>query len=779
MLDAEPAHPADGNTPVTSEVTSESGTAAGRPGIQRQEELSQEREYVAALYARLDELREEKVSQLVQVRKNNTGGSHQNRSERDAFATMYEDRLAQLNAVDDRLVFGRLDLDSGERRYIGRIGLSTDDLRQLMVDWRAPEAGSFYQATAFERLGVRRRRHLILQRREVAAIEDDVLDSELLKEGEQLQGEGALLAALDAKRTGRMGDIVSTIQAEQDRIVRAPLSGALVVQGGPGTGKTAVALHRAAYLLYTHRKRLGSAGVLVVGPSSSFMEYIERVLPSLGETGVVMASLGRLMPGIDASGVEDLPEVAEIKGREVMAKIIQRAVANRQRVPAEDQTLNVEGQQLTLTAKQVRRARDKARATGKPHNEARLTFVKILLRELTEQLTEKLEAGSRGNTADRSYAGEEVRTARDVRVALNLAWMPMTPERLVSELFAKPAVLEAAAPELSPAQRELLLRDAESPWTESDVPLLDEAAELLGETDGSRSDNTQGAAWQRDLENAEQALRNMQQSLADSGVDGLVSAADLADHNTWEQEHMPPAERAMSDRSWAFGHIVVDEAQELSPMQWRLLARRCPVKSFTIVGDIAQASGAAAAHSWDEALAPHFGQHWHREELTVNYRTPAQIVEMATRMARAAGQLSDISEAQAVREGRWAPVIDHVAEPTQLTEAVTKAVPEELAAVDGGVLAIIATPERIADLTPALVELYGSRVGHGAGSLNQDIVVLSPHDAKGLEFDGVVVVEPAELISGDRVSDLYVAMTRPTQRLRLIHAAELPAGIGD
>ncbi|MDN5669757.1 MAG: AAA family ATPase, partial [Renibacterium salmoninarum] len=289
------------------------------------EELAHEREYVAGLYARLDELREEKLEQLGEVRRNTAVGSHQNRSERDAFASLYEDRLAQLNAVDDRLVFGRLDLDSGEQRYIGRIGLSTEDLKQLMVDWRAPEAGTFYQATAFERQGVRRRRHLILQNRQVKAIEDDVLDPQMLSDSEALQGEGALLAALNSKRTGRMSDIVGTIQAEQDRVIRSPLAGALVVQGGPGTGKTAVALHRAAYLLYTHRDRLKSAGVLLVGPSSSFMTYIERVLPSLGETGVVMANLGRLMPGINAVGTE-APEIADIKGRALMATLISRAV---------------------------------------------------------------------------------------------------------------------------------------------------------------------------------------------------------------------------------------------------------------------------------------------------------------------------------------------------------------------------------------------------------------------------------------------------------------------
>ncbi|WP_287933295.1 AAA family ATPase [Arthrobacter sp.] len=740
-------------------------------------ELAHERFYVDGLYARLDELRAEKIEQLGEVRRTKSMGTHQNRSERDAFAALYETRLAQLNAVDDKLVFGRLDLDSGEQRYIGRIGLSTEDLRQLMVDWRAPEAGTFYQATAFERLGVRRRRHLILKGRNVKAIEDDVLDHTMLVEGEHLQGEGALLAALNSKRTGRMSDIVGTIQSEQDRIIRSPLSGALVVQGGPGTGKTAVALHRAAYLLYTHRERLASAGVLLVGPSSAFMKYIERVLPSLGETGVVMASVGHLLPGISATAVES-PEVARLKGRIDMARVIANAVANRQRLPRGDARLDVEGTRLVLTARRVRRARDKARATGKPHNEARLTFVKILLRELTDQLREHIEASGAGNTADRSYLAEDVRSSRDVRIMLNLCWMPMSAQKLVRELFSKPEILRAVAPGFTDAERELLLRPEDAPWTESDVPLLDEAAELLGELDvtGGRAGAAHDAQRRRDLANAEKAISNMDQQLEDSGVNGMLTAEQLADYNVVDGEHLSNAERALTDRTWAYGHVVVDEAQELSPMQWRLLVRRCPVKSFTIVGDIAQTSSAAGADSWRQALSPFMGERWSMEELTVNYRTPAQIAESAVRMANAAGQV--VSAPKAVRDGEWEPIVDHVAA-AALIERVVAVMDEETAAVDGGLVAVIAPRGMVAETAAALRAVYGHRVGHGAGSVEQDIVVIDPHEAKGLEFDGVVIVEPAALLAGagGRVGDLYVAMTRPTQRLRLIAAEPLPEGI--
>ncbi|WP_434992597.1 HelD family protein [Arthrobacter sp. Ld5] len=745
---------------------------------QARAELEHERGYVDGLYHRLDELRAEKARQLAEVRRTQAAGSHQNRSERDAFATMYEDRLAQLNAVDDRLVFGRLDLDDGDQRYIGRIGLSDEDLRQLMVDWRAPEAGTFYQATAFERMGVRRRRHLILSRRDVVAIEDDVLDADLLGDDDSLQGEGALLAALNTRRTGQMSDIVGTIQAEQDRIIRAPLPGVTVVQGGPGTGKTAVALHRAAYLLYTHRDRLKSAGVLLVGPTDAFMKYIERVLPSLGETGVVMAGIGTLMPGV--STVQEADETAAaLKGRLEMAEVIRNAVANRERVPSENKRLNVEGTMLTLTPRQVSRARERARATGKPHNEARVTFVKILLRELTEQLLDKLEESSGGgNNADRSYLAEDVRSSRDVRIALNLAWMPLTPQKLVSELFARPELLRAAAPHLGEDELAALTRPAGAPWTEADVPLLDEAAELLGELDPSAGRDTAAREQEqkRDLANAERALENVNASLEDSGVDGVLTAEDLAQHNAVTATRLSAAERASVDRTWAYGHIVVDEAQELSPMQWRLLMRRCPLKSFTIVGDIAQTSSAAGSRSWQQALEPFVGDRWQLEELTVNYRTPAQIAEAAVRMANAAGLV--VSAPKAVREGRFAPVLDTAAD---AVAGLVQAMPEELAAIDGGLLAVIAPEHLLPAVRESLAPAYRERVGSGAGGPGQDIVVISPRESKGLEFDGVVILEPQEMLDSAtaRVGDLYVAMTRPTQRLRVISSGRIPAGIAD
>ena len=742
-----------------------------------EQDLQAETEYVAKLYARLDELRAEKVDQLGRTRALGAVGSFQNMSERDSFATLYEDRIAQLDAVEDRLVFGRLDMAHADDspRYIGRIGLSDDELNRLMIDWRAAEAAPFYQATALNPRGVRRRRHLMLKGRSVAGIEDDVLDETWLDEGHTHHGEGALMAALREKRTGRMGDIVGTIQAEQDVIIRSPLPGAVVVQGGPGTGKTAVALHRAAYLLYEHRERLKNAGVLIVGPSNSFMRYIERVLPSLGETGVVMSSVGELHHGVHAVPETDRT-VARLKGQLSMAKVIAAAVRNRQRLLAEDRTVVVEGTRLTLTRGMVRNARERARHTHKPYNQARETFVKVLVGDLAEQLRRKLEeSAGQSSTTDRSYLPQEVRESWDVRVALNLCWMPMTPAKLITELFANPHLLAAAAPKLSEAERDALYRRASAPFTEADVPLLDEAAELLGEFDDPQA-AVHEAQYQRDIENAEAALRNMNTMLENAGIDGVVTAEQVAGVNQETAARLTAAERASADRTWAYGHIVVDEAQELSPMQWRLLVRRCPIKSFTIVGDIAQTSAASGATSWAQALQPFFGDRFTHEELTVNYRTPAQIADAAVRVAKAAGLR--ITTPQAVREGDWPPVLTETTS-AELEQTLLDALAQELEYSAGGLQAVIVPQDQLEAARAAIAAVYGERVGTGSGGLSQDIVVISARESKGLEFDGVVIVEPAQLVAeiDGGIGDLYVAMTRTTQRLRVIHTEALPAGL--
>ncbi len=740
-----------------------------------QGELERERDYVGTLYARLDVLRDEAQSQLEAVRRSNPGGTHQNRSERDAFARIYEDRISQLRQIDERLAFGRLELtaDDGEppvHRYIGRIGLRDNDLAPLLLDWRVPQARAFYQATAATPLGARARRHLQSQGRDIVRIDDEIFDQDLLSgDVSNLQGEAALLATLTAQRTGRMGDIVATIQAEQDAIIRSELRGTLVVQGGPGTGKTAVALHRAAYLLYSHRDRLASSGVLIVGPSRSFLQYIEAVLPSLGETGVVLSSVGQLFPGVDTSR-DDSAEVASLKGSLEMSALIARAVRSRQVVPRESTVVEINGEYLTVPASVIHSAMQKAWDSKKPHNLARVAFNKAALSSLARMLAEQLRShGSTIDDNDQSWLREDIRTSHDVKVALNTAWMPLTPRKLLQDLYARPQWLASLTPRWSDEQRALLARDRDAPFTVSDVPLLDEAAELLGEVDvGADIDKRERKQQRkRDLENAQAAIQNMQ-------VEGLVDAATLAEGFEASVERNTTAELAAADRTWAYGHVVVDEAQELSPMQWRLLMRRNPLKSFTIVGDIAQASAAAGAMSWAAALQTHVGDNWRLEELTVNYRTPAQISAVAESMAIAHGV--NITSSRAVRESEW-PVGIVVA--ADLAEAVVSTVHADRDIDSRGTLAVIVSESLVGSVWPTLQEQFAGHIGRGAAGLTRAIAVLTPQESKGLEFDSVVVVEPQRMVDeiARGAAALYVAMTRSTQRLHLVTTGELPAGI--
>lgn len=739
-------------------------------------QLDLEQQYVSRAYHRLDELRASSDRELRRVRTTQFGGGHQARSERDAFATYYEDRLAQLNSVDERLVFGRLDTTDGDRHYVGRLGLATEDHERLVLDWRAREAGAFYQATAASPMDLVRRRHLIMDSRDVTALEDDVFDPSGVADTDVVHGEGALIAALNSERTGRMTDIVATIQAEQDRIIRAPLSGVRVVQGGPGTGKTAVALHRAAFLLYEHRERLAKSGVLIVGPSASFLWYIERVLPALGETGVVMSSLADLYPGVHGT-VETDPWVARWKSGLHMVDVIARAVADRQKVPEKGQWLDVDGHRVKLSRSLVRRARERARATGKPHNEARETFVKVVVKELAQTLGEELNEKS-GSSMDRSYLREDLRQSREVRVALNLLWLPLTPQQLVSQLFAKEHYLRSAAPDLTDEQVSRLLRPADAPLTVADVALLDEAAELLGdfESAGIKVRGDRSLEDRKAQESAQKALEAMAEGFEDIGAQGVVTVEQLTAFNAEAPHRVTAAEAASSDRTWAYGHVVVDEAQELSPMQWRVLMRRCPLKSFTVVGDIAQAGSAAASATWQEALEPFVGERFALEELTVNYRTPQPIADAAARVARAAGLT--VSDPKAVRDGE-PPVVVEVASGSGLTDAVVARVGEELERLAGGLVGVVCPGDLLASVAPALDRAHPGMVAAGMRSLDRRIMILTPWDAKGLEFDSVVVVEPRRIAADPAggPGNLYVAMTRPTQRLYLVGAHGMPAGL--
>jgi DNA helicase IV len=713
-------------------------------------------------------LRGEVSDQLNRVRRTPAEGTHANRTERDALARFYENRVAQLAAVDDRLCFGRLDLTGGRQRYVGRIGLADENRAQLLIDWRAPAARPFYQATGAEPGDVVRRRHLITRRRRVIGVEDEVLDLDALDEHDrtELSGEGALLAAVNAPRTGRMGDIVATIQAEQDRVIRADYRGVMVVQGGPGTGKTAVALHRAAYLLYTHRQRLERSGVLLVGPSPVFLRYIEQVLPSLGETGVVMVTPAELFPSIHAQA-EDEPAIAKLKGDPRMAKVIGAAVAARQRIPPEPQRLSVDGQSVVLTPQAVTAARTRARRSRKPHNQARVVFVMEMLDHLAGELARQLGRSTGVDVADDDLADlvATLRDSRDVRIAINLAWLPITPERLLADLFADPRRLAEAATNLREAERALLYRERNAPWTVSDVPLLDEAAELLGEDDEVGRSEARRKAQEREAE-----LRYAQHVLETTGVAELMPAEVLVDRYSDTGPILTTAERAAGDRTWAYGHIIVDEAQELSPMMWRLLMRRCPSRSMTVVGDVAQTGSIAGAESWAEVLDPYVGDRFAEEQLTVNYRTPARIMDLAVNVAKAGG--IDVVVPASVREGTSPPQIrqiDGLDALGDLVRAVREAVPE-------GRLAVV-TPKAQREVVLGVVS---GALSEPVASPEEDtpVTVLTARECKGLEFDGVVVVSPAAIVaeSPRGINDLYVALTRPTHWLLVAHTGELPPG---
>ena len=739
-----------------------------------QSEIDRERRVVDGLFARLDELTAQARAQLAATRAEAVGGNHQSRSERDAFARLYEDTVRTLQNVGDRLVFGRLEVadpppDEDAFRYIGRIGLRDDAHRPMLLDWRVPGASAFYQATAAHPMGMRARRHLTLDGRAVVAVEDEVFDAELYdSERTHLQGEGALLAAVTADRTGRMTDIVATIQAEQDRIIRSELEGVLVVQGGPGTGKTAVALHRAAFLLYSYRERLRGSGILVVGPSSAFLTYIEQVLPSLGETGVVMASLGTLYPGVHASA-HDAPAVAAVKGSAEMADLIRRAVRSRQVAPSAPTVVDIDGERLevppALVADAMRRAQDR----GRPHNVGRVTFNRIALDALTRLLAEQLRArGTTVDEADEKVLREDIRSSYDVRVLLNSAWLPLPPEKLIEDLYARPAWLASLTARWSPERRALLERARGSAFTVEDVPLLDEAAELLGPFDpsGGSAKRLARAAHRRDIENARQAIENM-------GVEGLVTAEQVADVFAEGGDPRTTAERAAEDRTWTYGHIVVDEAQELSPMQWRVLARRNPLRSFTIVGDMAQGSSPAAARSWDDVLGalarrrPHGGAGGdvpHRiERLTVNYRTPRQIVEAAAAFARRNGLV--VTETAAVRDG---DPVEHVHRGDDVLATVRQVAATERARIASGTIGVIVPDDMVAAVRAALFDL--GEIRELGAPRPGSLTVLTGTEAKGLEFDGVILVDPAGVgaDAARAAAAVYVAMTRPTRRLVVI-----------
>ncbi|MCC8243423.1 HelD family protein [Saccharothrix luteola] len=673
-------------------------------------EIEIEQEYLAGLYARVDAMRDEAAAHLATARRDG--------ADRDAVA-VWEAETTRLDAVEHGLCFGRLDLRDGRRVYIGRLGLFRDeDDEPLLVDWRAPAAQAFYTATAAAPGGVRRRRRITTRGRVVVGLNDELLDQDVESPDGSLVGEAAMVAAMTADRAGRMRDIVATLQGEQDRIIRDEYRGALVVQGGPGTGKTAVALHRVAYLLYRHR-HLRTRGVLVVGPSRIFLDYIGQVLPGLGEHSVVTATIADLRADVEVSLV-DPPDTAALKGRAGMADRLAAAVRARVRVPEEPVDVEFEQQVLRLDPDTCRRAVRRAAGTGLPHNRARLVFQQEVVDVLAQRLIDDMEAvvltdtgeaidggsvdGRLGEAdlralaaagvvideddpgvardvldeTDRAALRNSLLADRGVRVALDGVWPPLTPERVVADLLAKPAW----------------------DWSAADVPLLDEAEALVGRDGQGRT---------------------------------------------------------------TFGHVVVDEAQELSEMAWRMLMRRCPTRSMTIVGDLAQTGDAAGASSWEDVLRPHVDDRWRLAQLTVNYRTPSEI--MAATADLLATHHPGLRPPRSVRSTGETPWRLRTT-PAELPEVVA----DLAAAWAGGRLAVIAPPARIGALATALSLTTPT-------DLTDEVVLLTPGQAKGLEFDSVLIADPTAILDAAPLghNDLYVAMTRATHRLGVVHPGPPPA----
>jgi DNA helicase IV len=754
-------------------------------------DLTAEQAAVADLYRRLDATRAHALTRFRQALAMPVINP-QSLGEREAAARFQSQRITALDAADHGLVIGRLDREaSPQPLYIGRVGLAADDPAgdPALVDWRAPASRPFYTATPFRPEGVVRRRHIRTRGREVTAVNDEVLtiDVEALQDGRAghaLTGEAALMAALTAERTGRMTDIVATIQAEQDAIIRADARGVLVVQGGPGTGKTAVALHRAAYLLYTHRERLARSGLLVVGPTPTFLRYIADVLPALGETGVLLAGLGQLRPGLDARGTES-PEVAEVKGRLAMTVVLKAAVRDRETVPRGMRELVIDGVRIPLRPVDLTSCRTTARRASRLHNLGRPAFARALVDVVAQRYAARIGSDVRGgaNLLDRrdvEALRSEIAAEPAVRQLVEELWPVLTPEQLVADLFADPARIRRATKGWTDEDRALLERSADAPWTPADVPLLEEADELLGYDDSAeraREARRPPPAPGEAQGNRDQRHRSRSTDLEDDEEGEELTAGDLLDAESLAErdadvDFRSAAERASTDRTWVFGHVVVDEAQELSAMAWRLLARKCPTRSMTVVGDLAQTGSLAGATDWGEVLTPHVGQQWRLAQLTVNYRTPAEIMAVAADVL-AAGEAATAAP-RSVRSTGAPPVAEQVTEEALLSRVAE--VTAELVAARGTV-AVIVPPSRVAAVVDRLGDTFPAVSSGPAADSSAGPVVLVPADAKGLEFDSVLLLDPQGLLDeGVRGhSDLYVALTRPTQRLSVLYPGELPA----
>ncbi len=708
---------------------------------QQHPDLADEQAYIDHAYECLRVSREH-AWRLRDLNEADLGGTFQARFERNAFDEALLKRLADLELGGSSLVFGRIDRsaespDGVESFHIGRLAVADVDREPIVIDWRAPVAEPFYRATGRNSMGLVRRRHFAVEGQRLLGIEDELfgeghlglghdegLDSATSAGPEGLRGYSTLLAALERGRTGSLGDIVATIQGEQDEIIRSPQHGVLVVQGGPGTGKTVVALHRAAYLLYTHRFPLEDQGVLVIGPNRVFLRYIERVLPSLGEAGVEQVVLSDLVPGVqflrpdDRAGA-DTPTAARLKGDVRMSDVIDQAIGDRERPLRDDLVIPFRTGYVRLRAEESARIVKAARRRFRRHNSGR----KFVENELWSALAASFHDPEIGPRSVK----DTLRGTPEIREALDRMWPLLTPAQLLHDLFGSKALLKLAARGVLDESEALVLFRPRADsvddvrWTPADVALLDDARDVLGPKPG----------------------RN-----------GKIDDAD---------------------EIRTYGHIVIDEVQDLTPMQLKMATRRSLNGAMTIVGDLAQATGPLAPTDWQDVL-DHLPDRKPSRVigLSVGYRIPGQIMELANRVMAVA--TPSLRSPVSVRVGDAQPMIVRADSPAAMGQAVADEVRSLTATIPGGSLGVIAPDSMIDDLSE---HLTAAGVNHGTATrtgLDEGVTLVPVSVVKGLELDAVVVVEPARIVSDHEhgMRSLYVALTRPTQRLSIVHADELP-----
>jgi hypothetical protein len=720
-------HVAHLNTP--SATAGHSGARADDHGESAhvvEQEVKHEQSVVDKIYARLEAAATSAKALAADGHARALIGNEGGLVERDAIVYQAARRLAVIDAAHEGLVFGRLDTSDPQPRYIGRLGLRDEHRDVILVDWRAPAAAVFYQATSQEPLGVIRRRVLQSVGERVVGVQDDLLDAEAAPDDMVVIGEGALLASLSRSRDRQMHSVVATIQKEQDDAIRAPQRGVTTIVGGPGTGKTVVALHRAAYLLYSDRRRYESGGVLVVGPNRVFMAYIDQVLPSLGETSVSLRALGEVVDGVRA-GRHDTAAVAAIKGSARMRPLLARTA--RGPVPGAPTSFRLfyRDDVLTLSPRQLRTIRRSLLSGGQRRNK----MVSAVPGELLDALWQQV-SGERGLERGRNEFDATLLSLRAFTDFARAWWPPVDAVEVLGWLRDPERLTQDAGGLVSAEEIDELVESfGRGEPTVEDVPLLDELRYLLGELP--------------EPDPGEDPLADL--------YDDLVPEVATLDQRSRGAGHGERPTTAVDDDGYA--HVLVDESQDLSPMQWRMIGRRGRQASWTIVGDPAQSSWplpqeAAAARA--EALGAKPERVF---RLSTNYRNSAEIFELAADLARASIPGADLPAA--VRRTGVEPRL-HDVEPAELHGSVRDLVAAAAERVEGTVGVVVPDGWRD-DVTSVLGRRHADRVS-----------VLEPLDTKGLEFDAIVVVEP-DLIAASSaagIRTLYVVLTRATQELDVV-----------